>query len=81
MLLTAKCINVYSELNPWIDFMVYTYDDDFEKAKEIIKKSFDNWWEDEMISQIPIGSYIEMKLKENGIEYDIYYKNKEEEEE
>lgn len=81
MVKALSCIHVYSITNDWIDFVIIPYNDNFAKAKDVIDDAYNDWWDSEEANgDIPISEYIEMKLRENDIEYDIYYSNKEEEE-
>ena len=80
MIQTKTCINVYSDMNTWIDFCIAigAYED-FTKAEEIVQKAYDDWWDsEEADSDIPIAEYIGMKLTENDIGFEIYFKNEEE---
>ena len=82
MIQTKTCINVYSNMNTWIDFcIVIGAYDDFTKAEEIVQKAYDDWWDSEEADyDIPIAEYIGMELTENNIEFDMYFNNDEEEE-
>lgn len=77
MVKIKKCINVYSDMNTWIDFCIIT-DSDIEKANEIIEAAYDDWWEAPDAEFEPIADYIGRRLYENGIEFDIYFKDEEE---
>lgn len=82
MVVECRCINVYSDMNPWIDFVFIPYTNDFAKAEDIIAKAYNDWWDSEEADyDIPIAEYIGMKLGENGIQYDVYFKSKSEDEE
>ena len=81
MIETRNCINLYSELNMWIDLCILIPSQkDFEKAKEIVRKAYDDWWEDSYAQYEAIGDYIGIRLSENDIEYEIYFKMDDEEE-
>ena len=41
-----KCINLYSDMNPWMDLVILVNDEEFEKAKEVAEKAFDDFWND-----------------------------------
>ena len=78
---TTKCINVFSDMNTWIDFVIIPCnDEDFTKAEEIISKAYDDWWTLPDAEFEPIADWVSDKLKENGIEFEIYFKYEEEEE-
>lgn len=80
MLRVTNCINVYSDMNTWIDFCIILNDDrKLSQAEEIINKSYDEWWELPDAAFEPIADYIGRKLTENGIKFEIYFKQGEEE--
>lgn len=67
------CINVYSDMNPWIDFCIIISNMDYARAYEIVKKAQYDWWG--LPETTPIADYIGEKLKENQIGYEMYFKN------
>lgn len=80
MVRTKTCINVYSEMNPWIDFcIVLTDEKDIPDAKEIIEQSYDSWFSAKNQTDEPIMEYISRRLTEVFIEHEIYFTGKEEE--
>ena len=80
MLETKTCINVYSDMNPWIDFcIVIGAYEDFTKAEEIVQTAYDEWFENE--SDEPIAEFISQCLKENDIDHEIFFKAEESDEE
>lgn len=81
MIVTRICINVFSELNPWIDFCILVDEMQFNKAKEIVEKAWDDWWDDDCGYDEPIADYISSCLTDNGIEHEIYFSDDNEEEE
>ena len=80
MIQKQNCILIYSDMNTWIDFCILVSDKDFNKAKEVIEKAYDDWWTVPDTEFEPIGDWVSDKLKENGIEFEIYFKYEEEEE-
>lgn len=78
MIQETSGIHVYSDMNPWIDFVI-TIDayEDFQKAEEIIRKAYDDWWELEEAESEAIGDWIGGRLTENDIVFEIYFKNEE----
>ena len=74
MIKPGGCINVYSEMNPWIDFCIIIYGD-LSAAEKIAQQAYDDWWELEY--DVPIADYVGEKLKENNIEFDMYFKETE----
>ena len=75
MVKVTNCINVYSDLNEWIDFSIILIDGDYRdylEAKKIVETAFNEWFENE--SDEPIAEFISNKLTENNYEHDIYFK-------
>ena len=80
MVRTKTCINVYSEMNPWIDFCIVIADEkDIPDAKEIIEQAYDSWFSAKNQTDEPIMEYISRRLTEVCIEYEIYFTGMEEE--
>ena len=80
MIQKRNCILIYSDMNTWIDFCILVSDKDFNKAKEVIEKAYDDWWTLPDAEFEPIADWVSDKLKENGIEFEIHFKYEEEEE-
>lgn len=80
MVTERRCINVWSDMNTWIDFCILVSDADFNKAKEVIDKAYDDWWELPDVQFEPIADYVCRCLTDNGIEHEIYFKEDDEEE-
>ena len=79
MIQTKTCINVYSDMNTWIDFcIVIGAYEDLTKAEEIVQKAYDDWWELPDAQFLPIAEYIGNCLEDNGIKFEMYYSNEEE---
>ena len=78
MIQKRNCILVYSDMNTWIDFCILVSDKDFNKAMEVTAKAYDDWWELPDEQFLPIAEYIGNCLEDNGIEFDMYYNNEEE---
>lgn len=80
MVNVRTCINVYSEMNPWIDFcIVLTDEKDISDAKEIIEQAYNEWFSAKNQTDEPIMEYISRRLTEVCIEHEIYFTGKEEE--
>lgn len=80
MVRTKTCINVYSEMNPWIDFcIVLENENDISDAREIIEQSYDSWFSAKNQTDEPIMEYISRRLNEVCIWHEIYFTDKEEE--
>ena len=79
MIQKQNCILIYSDMNTWIDFCILVSDKDLNKAKEVIEKAYDDWWTLPDAEFEPIADWVSDKLKENGIEFEIYFKHEEEE--
>lgn len=83
MIIERKVLNVYSSLNPWIDFIVdIEAPENVERAQEIIEQAFNEWFEDnEKVGDSTVIEYISEKLKAENISFEIYIKLDEAEEE
>ena len=80
MVRTKTCINVYSEMNPWIDFcVVLENENDISDARKIIEQSYDSWFSAKNQTDEPIMEYISRRLNEVCIWHEIYFTDKEEE--
>lgn len=80
MVRTKTCINVYSEMNPWIDFcIVLENENDISDARKIIEQSYDSWFSAKNQTDEPIMEYISRRLTEVCIEHEIYFTDKKEE--
>ena len=75
MITTGGLINVYSDMNSWMDYVISVYGgmEKFTKAKEIIDKAFNSWFED--AESTTMADWIKEKLDAAGITYDFYYKD------
>lgn len=82
MIQATSCINVYSETNPWIDFVIIPMSySNFNEVEDIINQAYNDWFDSEDVdSDIPIAEYICAKLTENNIEFEIYFKEEKEDE-
>lgn len=38
MIAERRCINLYSDMNPWMDLVILVNDEDFDKSKEVAEK-------------------------------------------
>lgn len=81
LIVERKCINVWSDMNTWIDFCILVSEPDFEVARAIIEKAYNEWWELPDAQFEPLADCMGICLKECGIEYEIYFKEEDEEEE
>ncbi len=65
------CIRVWSSTNEWIDCIFLVNQEDKEKAIEVLKKAWDAFWiEGESWCY---GDFLEAKMSEAGISFDVYY--------
>ena len=78
MIQKQNCILVYSDMNTWIDFCILVSDKDFSKAMEVTTKAYDDWWELPDAQFESIVDWVSRCLTENDIEFDIYFKDEEE---
>ena len=74
---TLSCIRIYSDTNPWINFVfiIESYCD-FRLAEEIINEKYESWWYDIKAHDIPILDWIGQALEEKNIVYKVYYQEK-----
>ena len=78
MIQKRNCILVCSDMNTWIDFCILVSDEDFNKAMEVTAKAYDDWWELPDVQFEPLADWVSRCLTENDIEFEIYFKNEEE---
>lgn len=80
MIQRESCIHVFSDLNPWIDFCILVSEDAENIAEKIINDAYNDWFECPFNDITdPIADYIGNRLQEKGIEYTMYFNNKENE--
>ena len=70
-------LNVYSEINEWIDYIfLLSSKDEYERAAEIVQKAYDDWFKldivDDSVQCVPIAEYIYEQLREEGIMATLY---------
>ena len=69
-----NCIHVYSLTNSSIDFVIIPYDcQNIDNAKSIVSEAYDSYWSDIEAFDIPMADWIALKLKENNIDFDLYF--------
>lgn len=60
-----------SDLNPWIDICITVPGyEDFSKVEDVATKAYDEWFN--LDTDECIGDYIENKLKENDLNFEMY---------
>lgn len=69
-------IRVQSGTNEWMDAVFLVNKDDEEKARDVLQKAWDSFWEDG--DGWCYGNYLEDKLVNAGIAFDAYYADEEE---
>ena len=74
--LKESVIRVQSQLNEGMDCVFVVSNDYEEKAKEVLEKAWDSFWEDG--DGWCYGNYLEDKLVNAGIAFDAYYADAEE---
>ena len=83
MVRQTQVIQVYSQFNPFIDFMIQLDPaEDTNRVIEIIDQACSRWFEPEKypyLESTPLPEYICDNLTENNIKYDVYFKLPEEE--
>ena len=69
-----NCIHVYSLTNSFIDFVIIPYDyQNIDNAKSIVSEAYDSYWSDIEAFNIPMAKWITLKLKENNIDFALYF--------
>ena len=70
-------LHVYSELNPWIDFVItLSQSEDGDRAKQIAEQAYENWFKttkEVEAGDTTIFGYIKGKLEEENIKCGIFY--------
>lgn len=69
--LKDSVIRVQSGTNEWMDAVYLVKKDDEEKAKEVLQKAWDDFWEEG--EGWCYGNFLEARLVEAGIAFDAYY--------
>lgn len=69
--LKDSVIRVQSSTNEWMDAVYLVSKDDEEKAKEVLQKAWDVFWEEG--EGWCYGNFLEARLIEAGIAFDAYY--------
>lgn len=69
--LKESVIRVQSQLNDWIDCVFVVNKDDEEKARDVLEKVWDSFWEDG--DGWCYDNYLEDKLMNASIVFDTYY--------
>lgn len=70
------CIRVQSSTNEWMDCIFLVSEADKNRAIEVLKKAWEDFWEDG--EGWCYGNYLESKMVEAGIAFDAYYADTEE---
>lgn len=69
-ILDQVIIRVRSCMNEWMDCIFVVSQEDAENAKEVLRKAWDEWWED--CVDEPYGEYLSKALNAYGISFDVY---------
>lgn len=69
--LKDSVIRVQSSSNEWMDAVYLVSKGDEEKAKEVLQKAWDDYWEEG--EGWCYGNFLEARLVEAGIAFDAYY--------
>ena len=74
---TLKVFRYYSLMNPWIDFVILTFEDFADKARTAINEGLDLYLSEEG-EGLCYGDAVALKLMEAGVPfYDIYLEDEE----
>lgn len=65
------CIRVQSSMNEWMDCIFLVSQDDTNRAIEVLKKAWDDFWEEG--EGWCCGNFLEAKMVEADIAFDAYY--------
>lgn len=83
MVQTIKVINIYSELNPFIDFIIIPVDSaDSNIISNLLEEALDRWLDIDNypdLQSIPIGDYLKECLDERHLNYEMYCRLEDEE--
>jgi hypothetical protein len=80
MIAERQCINIWND--DWFDICILIKNEfKYEEAENVIRRAYDDWYDDEDTACTPIGDWISNTLTKNEIEHEMYYKSMEEEEE
>lgn len=69
-------IRLFSTLNQWMDCVFLVIEEDKEYAIDVLDRAWNQFWEQ---NDEPYGDFLENALYEVGIEYEVFYTNKTEE--
>lgn len=69
--LKSTVIRVQSSTNEWMDCIFLVSEEEKEKATEVLKKAWDAFWEGG--EGWCYGNFLEAKMVEAGIAFDVYY--------
>jgi hypothetical protein len=61
-------------MDTWTNFCIIVSESDIQKAEEIIKKAYDEWWELPDAQFEPLQDWVSRNLKQNEMEFEIYFK-------
>ena len=75
-ILKTGVIRIQSSTNEWMDCIFLVSKDDEEKAAEVLRKAWDDFWESG--EGWCYGNFLEAKMVEAGIAFDSYYADAEE---
>ena len=67
-------INVYSEINDWMDCLVTVKTEDAPVATGVLEKAWTSYWEDPEAEDQCYGDWLDWALQQAGIEHEMYYK-------
>lgn len=79
MTFNTTCINLYSEMNDNMEFVIIPHNNlIYKNVNKIASKAYEDWMEATCPAEKPIGDYIIEQLKEKGgyklgKDYKMYY--------
>lgn len=73
------CIEVYSDMNEWMDCVFLVAEADKDAAEKVLKAAFDDYWDDEEAHDACYGDWLELRMKKAKINYEVFYRSVDEE--
>ena len=67
----GTCIRIFSCENEWMDCIFLVDKKDTEKAKEVLEKAWNDFWEEE--TSCCYGDFLKDRMKAAGIEFEIFF--------
>lgn len=69
----VKAFGIRSDMNEWIDFLVEVISDDYERAKKIATRAYEEWHNSD--TEETVFDFVQQALVDSEISADIYVLN------